>query len=240
MARDQHRVRELREQVYRANISLIDQGLVTATFGNVSGIDRASGIVVIKPSGVPYDQLSPDKMVAVDLEYRVVEGDLNPSSDTKTHVMLYRAFEEIGGIVHTHSTYATAWAQAVRPLPCYGTTHADIFYGEVPCTAVMRDEQIDRDYEEETAVQILETFEHYDYRQVPGVLVARHGPFAWGGSPAKAVYHSLMLETVARIGILSLRIDPKLAAIKQSLMDKHYLRKHGKTAYYGQINKDGE
>jgi L-ribulose-5-phosphate 4-epimerase len=240
MAIDRRGVRELREQVYRANTSLVDQGLVTATFGNVSGIDRASGIVVIKPSGVPYDQLSPDKMVAVDLEYRVLEGDLNPSSDTRTHVMLYRAFEGIGGIVHTHSTYATAWAQAVRALPCYGTTHADIFYGEVPCTAVMRDDQIDRDYEEETAVQILETFEHYDYRQVPGVLVARHGPFAWGDSPSKAVYHSLMLETVARTGILSLSIDPKLTSIKQSLMDKHYLRKHGKTAYYGQLNQGSD
>ena len=238
MAIDRHRIRELREQVYRANISLIDHGLVTATFGNVSGIDWASGIVVIKPSGVPYDQLSPDTMVAVDLEYRVLEGDLNPSSDTKTHVMLYRAFKGIGGVAHTHSTYATAWAQAMRPLPCYGTTHADIFYGEVPCTAVMRDDQIDRDYEEETAVQILETFEHYDYQQVPGVLVACHGPFTWGDSPSKAVYHSLMLETVAQMGILSQSIDPKLAAIKQSMMEKHYLRKHGQNAYYGQIDKE--
>ncbi len=233
-------IRELREQVYQANINLIDQGLVTATFGNVSGIDRASGIVVIKPSGVPYDQLSPDRMVPVDLEYRVLEGDLNPSSDTKTHVMLYRAFETIGGIVHTHSTYATAWAQAMKPLPCYGTTHADIFYGEVPCTAVMRDGQIQRDYEEETAVQILETFRQYDYRQIPGVLVAGHGPFAWGDTPSKAVYHSLMLETVAKMGILSLSINPGLKAIKQSLADKHYLRKHGKNAYYGQTNKESE
>ena len=238
MAIDRHRIRELREQVYRANISLIDHGLVTATFGNVSGIDRTSEIVVIKPSGVPYDQLSPDTMVAVDLEYRVLEGDLNPSSDTKTHVMLYRAFKGIGGVAHTHSTYATAWAQAMRPLPCYGTTHADIFYGEVPCTAVMRDDQIDRDYEEETAVQILETFEHYDYQQVPGVLVACHGPFTWGDSPSKAVYNSLMLETVAQMGILAQSIDPKLAAIKQSLMEKHYLRKHGQNAYYGQIDKE--
>jgi L-ribulose-5-phosphate 4-epimerase len=240
MATDRRRIQELRERVYRANISLIDHGLVTATFGNVSGIDRASGIVVIKPSGVLYDQLSPDKMVPVDLEYRVLEGDLKPSSDTKTHVMLYRAFEEVGGIVHTHSTYATSWAQSMKPLPCYGTTHADIFYGEVPCTAVMRDDQIDRDYEEETAVQILETFEHYYYRQIPGVLVAGHGPFTWGDTPSKAVYHSLMLETVAKMGILSLGINPDLAAIKQSLTDKHYLRKHGENAYYGQINKENE
>jgi len=238
MSVNRNRILELREQVYQANISLVEHGLVTATFGNVSGIERASGIVVIKPSGVHYDQLSPDKMVLVDLEYRVLEGNLNPSSDTKTHVMLYRAFEGIGGIVHTHSTYATAWAQSMKSLPCYGTTHADIFYGEVPCTAVMRDDQIERDYEEETAVQILETFEHYDYRQVPGVLVAGHGPFSWGDTPSKAVYHSLMLETVAKIGILTLRINPDLKAIKQRLMDKHYLRKHGKNAYYGQINKE--
>jgi L-ribulose-5-phosphate 4-epimerase len=240
MEADRIRIRELREKVYQANISLIDHGLVTATFGNVSGIDRASGIVVIKPSGVRYDQLCPEKMVPVDLNYKVLEGDLNPSSDTKTHVMLYRAFEEIGGIVHTHSTYATAWAQSMKPLPCYGTTHADIFYGEVPCTAVMRDDQIDRDYEEETAVQILETFERYDYRQIPGVLVAGHGPFTWGDTPSKAVYHSLMLETLAKTGILSLSINPGLKAIKQSLLDKHYLRKHGKNAYYGQINKGNE
>jgi L-ribulose-5-phosphate 4-epimerase len=237
MAIDRRAIQELREQVYRANLELRDYGLVTGTFGNVSGIDRTTGIVVIKPSGVPYDQLSADKMVPVDLEYKVLEGDMKPSSDTRTHVMLYRAFEKIGGIVHTHSTYATAWAQAMKSLPCYGTTHADIFYGEVPCTEVMRDDQIDRDYEEETAVQILETFEHYDYRQIPGVLVAGHGPFSWGDNPSKAVYHSLMLETVAKMGILSQSINPGLKAIKQSLLDKHYLRKHGENAYYGQINQ---
>jgi L-ribulose-5-phosphate 4-epimerase len=240
MAKDRTTIRRLQEQVYQANISLRDQGLVTATFGNVSGIDRSSGIVVIKPSGVPYDRLSPEKMVLVDLEYKVLGGDLNPSSDTKTHVKLYRAFEGIGGIVHTHSTYATAWAQSMKPLPCYGTTHADIFYGAVPCTAVMRDGQIDRDYEEETAVQILETFEHYDYRQVPGVLVAGHGPFTWGDSPSKAVYHSLMLETAAKMAFVSLSINPDLKPIKQSLVDKHFLRKHGKNAYYGQSNKENE
>ncbi len=240
MTIDRNAIGELQERVYRANMALRDHGLVTATFGNVSGIDRGSGIVAIKPSGVPYDQLSPEKMVLVDLEYKVLEGDLNPSSDTKTHVMLYRAFDGIGGIVHTHSAYATAWAQAMKPLPCFGTTHADIFYGEVPCTAVMRDEQIARDYEEETAVQILETFEHYDYRQIPGVLVAGHGPFSWGDSPSKAVYHSLMLETAAKMGILSLCIDPGLRAIKQSLLDKHFLRKHGENAYYGQSDKETE
>jgi L-ribulose-5-phosphate 4-epimerase len=237
---DRRTIRELKERVYSANMRLTEHGLVTATFGNVSGIHRDGGIVAIKPSGVQYDQLSPEKIVLVDLECRVVDGDLNPSSDTKTHVMLYRAFGEIGGIVHTHSTYATAWAQAIRPLPCFGTTHADIFYGEVPCTGVMRDDQIERDYEEETAVQIIETFKHHDYRQIPGVLVACHGPFTWGRSPEDAVYNSLMLETIAKTGAISLAINPRLAAIKQSLSDKHYLRKHGKDAYYGQKNKENK
>jgi L-ribulose-5-phosphate 4-epimerase len=227
-------IRKLQEQVYRANMDLRELGLVVATFGNVSGIHRASGTVAIKPSGVSYDELRPENMVLVDLEYRVLEGNLNPSSDTRTHVMLYRRFPEIGGIVHTHSKHATAWAQAGRPLPCFGTTHADIFYGEVPCTAVMRDEQISRDYEEETAVQILETFERYDYRSVPGVLVACHGPFTWGNTPSQAVYHSQILDYVAEIGLLSLSLAPELPGIKQTLLDKHYLRKHGKDAYYGQ------
>jgi L-ribulose-5-phosphate 4-epimerase len=240
MATDRSAIRKLQEQVYRANISLRDHGLVTATFGNVSGIDRDSKIVAIKPSGVPYDRLSPENMVLVDLEYKVLEGKHKPSSDTKTHIMLYRAFPEIGGIVHTHSIYATAWAQAMKPLPCFGTTHADIFYGEVPCTAVIRDDQIERDYEEETAVQILETFEQYDYRQIPGVLVAGHGPFTWGDTPAKAVYNSLMLETVAQMGFLSLGINPGMKPIKQPLVDKHFLRKHGKNAYYGQSGKQNE
>ncbi|MBN1835678.1 MAG: L-ribulose-5-phosphate 4-epimerase AraD [Spirochaetales bacterium] len=227
-------MRALREEVYRANLELRDLGLVVATFGNVSGIHRPSGVVAIKPSGVAYEELSPESMVLVDLEARVLEGDLNPSSDTRTHVRLYEAFSEIGGVVHTHSRYATAWAQARRPLPCFGTTHADTFYGEVPCTEVMRDEQISRDYEEETAVQILETFARYDYRSVPGVLVACHGPFTWGRSPAQAVYHSLILEYVAELGLHSAALAPELTEIKQTLMDKHYLRKHGKDAYYGQ------
>jgi L-ribulose-5-phosphate 4-epimerase len=174
------------------------------------------------------------------MSYKVVEGDLRPSSDTKTHVMLYRSFQEIGGVVHTHSRYATAWAQAMRPLPCLGTTHADTFYGEVPCTAVMRDEQIDRDYEEETAVQILETFERFDYRAVPGVLVARHGPFAWGDTPAEAVHHGLILEYVAEMAATSLALRPGLKEIKRRLLDKHYQRKHGKDAYYGQPGKQAQ
>jgi len=235
---DRSAIKILQEEVYRANLELKESGLVLATFGNVSGIDRDSGIVAIKPSGLPYEELSPDQMVLVDLEYNVVEGELNPSSDTKTHVMLYKAFDEIGGVVHTHSKYATAWAQAKKPLPCFGTTHADIFYGQVPCTSVMRDDQIRRDYEEETAVQILETFERFDYRQMPGVLVASHGPFTWGQTPAKAVYHSLMLEYIAEMNIISLSLDPSLREIKQPLLDKHFLRKHGEDAYYGQPGKD--
>jgi L-ribulose-5-phosphate 4-epimerase len=227
-------IRGLQEEVYRANVQLGELGLVVSTFGNVSGIHRPSGIVAIKPSGVPYEQLSPANMVLVDLSYQVLEGTLRPSSDTRTHVMLYKNFPDIGGVVHTHSKCATAWAQARRPLPCFGTTHADTFYGEIPCTELMRDEQIMRDYEEETAVQILETFAHADYRSVPGVLVAGHGPFTWGEDPARAVYHSLILETVAETALLSLSLAPELEQIKQTLLDKHYLRKHGKGAYYGQ------
>ena len=231
---DRSAARRLQELVCRANLELRELGLVVATFGNASGIDRESGTVFIKPSGVGYESLSPQNMVAVSLEGRVLETGLNPSSDTKTHLRLYRAFPEIGGVVHTHSRFATAWAQARRPLPCFGTTHADVFYGEVPCTAVMRDEQIRRDYEEETAVQILETFARLDYRSLPGVLVACHGPFTWGKTPELAVYHSQMLEEVARTGLYSLALAPRLRGVKRTLLDKHFLRKHGKDAYHGQ------
>jgi L-ribulose-5-phosphate 4-epimerase len=236
---DRSAIRRLQEQVYRANLELQELGLVVATFGNASGIDRAQGVVAIKPSGVSYAELAAENMVLVDLDGRVLEGELNPSSDTPTHVRLYRAFPEIGGVVHTHSKFATAWAQARRALPCFGTTHADIFYGEVPCTEVMRDEQILRDYEVETAVQILETFARRDYRSMPGVLVASHGPFTWGDTPAKAVYHSLMLETIAEMNAVSLALNPRLRAIKRPLLDKHYLRKHGERAYYGQKGRPG-
>jgi L-ribulose-5-phosphate 4-epimerase len=215
-------------------MELRERGLVVSTFGNASGIDRELGVVAIKPSGVSYERLEPGNMVLVDLQYRVLEGGLNPSSDTRTHVMLYRHFEEIGGVAHTHSRYATAWAQAQRPLPCLGTTHADYFYGEVPCTAVMRDEQIQRDYEEETAVQILETFRRYSYRDIPAVLVAAHGPFTWGRDAAQAVFHSMMVEYIAEMNSISLALNPGLREIKRSLLDKHYLRKHGQDAYYGQ------
>ena len=230
------RLTKLREEVYETNMEIVHTGLVVHTFGNASGIDRESGTVIIKPSGVDYKDLSPENMVAVDLEYNVVEGDLNPSSDTKTHVMLYRAFEEIGGIVHTHSKYATAWAQAKRPLVCLGTTHADYFYGEVPCTEVIRDSQITRDYEEETAVQIIETFERHDYRQIAAVLVASHGPFTWGKNPTEAAANGFMLEYIAELNFLSISINPEAKDIKQALLDKHFLRKHGTDAYYGQRN----
>lgn len=221
-------------------MELKELGLVISTFGNVSGIDRDSGVTAIKPSGISYEKLSPENMVLLDLNCQVLEGKLHPSSDTKTHIMLYRAFPDIGGVVHTHSRYATAWAQARRPLPCFGTTHADVFNGEVPCTAIMRDDQIDRDYEEETAVQIIETFTRCDYRTVPGVLVACHGPFTWGRTPAKAVYHSLVLEYVAEMNAISLGLEPGLKGIKKKLLDKHFLRKHGESAYYGQKGSDEE
>ena len=232
------RIACLREDVCRANLEINDKGLVVAAFGNVSGIDRESGIVAIKPSGVSYEDLTPETMVLVDLEYRVVEGTLRPSSDTKTHVMLYRAFPEIGGVVHTHSKLATAWAQACRPIPCYGTTHADYFHGAVPCTAILSDEQIAKDYEEQTAVQIVEAFAALDYRTMPAVLVAAHGPFTWGTDPSKAVFHSYVLEYVAELALLSRSVSHHVLPIKHSLLDKHFSRKHGAGAYYGQGGAD--
>ncbi|UCB46903.1 MAG: L-ribulose-5-phosphate 4-epimerase AraD, partial [Spirochaetota bacterium] len=201
-------LKELREEVYEANIELKRRGLVIYTFGNVSGIDRERGIVAIKPSGVDYDTLAPENIVLVDIKGDIVEGDLNPSSDTKTHLALYREFSEIGGVVHTHSQYATAWAQAEKPLPCLGTTHADYFYGEIPCTETISDNQIEKDYEEETGIQIVHKFENIDYRSIKAVLVANHGPFVWGKTPADAVYSSVMLEEVARIGYLTVMINP--------------------------------
>jgi L-ribulose-5-phosphate 4-epimerase len=231
---DRKRVKALQEAVYRANRELVEKGLVAGTFGNVSGIDRELGVIAIKPSGVEYAELAPERMVILDLSGKRLEGTLNPSSDTKTHVGLYRAFPEIGGVVHTHSRHATSWAQARRALPCLGTTHADYFHGTVPCTAVITDEQISRDYEEETAVQIIDAFRGLDYREMPAVLVASHGPFTWGKSPAEAVYHSDMLEYAAEMALMSFALNPGVEGIRQSLLDKHYLRKHGRNAYYGQ------
>ena len=231
---ERRRLQTLRQEVYRANRDLVERGLVVSTFGNVSGIDRELGLIAIKPSGVDYDDLSPSTMVVLDLDGNRVEGDLNPSSDTKTHVRLYREFAQIGGVVHTHSRFATAWAQAKRPLPCFGTTHADYFHGEVPCTAVITDEQIRKDYEEETAVQILDAFRRRDYRDMPAVLVASHGPFTWGRSATEAGYHAWMLEFAAEMAAVAVSLTPRLRGVRQTLLDKHYLRKHGKDAYYGQ------
>jgi L-ribulose-5-phosphate 4-epimerase len=231
---EKERLKRLREDVYRANMEIVDKGLVIFTFGNVSGIDRASGIVAIKPSGVDYSELSPANMVLLDLQGNIVEGDFNPSSDTKTHLKLYNAFEEIGGVVHTHSRYASSWAQAGKPLPCFGTTHADYFYGEIPCTDVISDGSIARDYEDETGALIVDTFRERDYRSMKAVLVACHGPFTWGKDVGEAVFISAVLEEVARMGFLSVTINSDMKNIKQTLLDKHYLRKHGKDAYYGQ------
>jgi L-ribulose-5-phosphate 4-epimerase len=225
---------ELKRRVYEANMELSERGLVVYTFGNASEIDRERGIVAIKPSGVEYTTLSPEQIVLVDLDGKRVEGDLNPSSDTKTHCKLYREWKKIGGIVHTHSRYATAWAQAKRPLSCFGTTHADYFYGEVPCTEVIGDMAIVKDYEEETGVQIVNAFSGIDYRLMKAVLVACHGPFVWGTDAAEAVYLSVMLEEVAMTGFFTALLDSESKGIKQSLLDKHYLRKHGKDSYYGQ------
>lgn len=225
---------ELKRAAYEANMELNARGLVLYTWGNVSQVDRARGVLAIKPSGVPYERLQPDDMVVVDLENRVVEGKLKPSSDTRTHTHLYTHFEAIGGITHTHSTYATAWAQAQREIPCFGTTHADYAYGAIPCTAVMSDAQIERDYEEETGVQITDAFRERSPQETPMVVVAGHAPFTWGKDAAESVYHAVVLEEIARMAWLTLSIDPARAPLKQAIVDKHYLRKHGKNAYYGQ------
>lgn len=227
---------KLKEQVYLANMELPKRGLVTYTWGNVSGIDREKGLFVIKPSGVDYDLLKPDDMVVMDLQGNKVEGDLNPSSDTKTHLVLYNAFPSIGGIVHTHSPYAVAWAQAGEDLPCYGTTHADYFYGSVPCARHLTQEELDEDYERNTGITIVETFRErgIDPKAVPAVLCYSHGPFTWGKDADQAVYHSVVLEECAKMGIFTRVLNPHAAPAPQRMLDKHYLRKHGPNAYYGQ------
>jgi L-ribulose-5-phosphate 4-epimerase len=225
---------ELKRAAWEANMELDARGLVLYTWGNVSQLDRDRGVLAIKPSGVPYERLSADDMVVVDLDNRVVEGRLKPSSDTRTHTHLYRQFEAIGGVTHTHSTYATAWAQAQQPIPCFGTTHADYAYGAIPCTALLTDAQIGRDYEEETGVQITDAFAGRNPMETPMVVVAGHAPFAWGRDAAESVYHAVVLEEIARMAYLTKAIDPSRGPLKQSIVDKHYLRKHGKDAYYGQ------
>ena len=224
----------LKQQVYEANMELPRRGLVTYTWGNVSGIDREKGLFVIKPSGVEYDELTPAMLVVMDLNGNKVEGDLNPSSDTKTHLELYRAFPQLGGIVHTHSTHAVAFAQARRDLPAFGTTHADYFYGPVPCTRELTPEEIDEDYEKNTGKVIIETFAGKDPEAIPAVLVNSHGPFAWGTDAENAVHNAVVLEEVAFMNFHALQLSPNRGAMQQELLDKHYLRKHGKNAYYGQ------
>lgn len=226
----------LRQQVYAANMELPRRGLVTYTWGNVSGIDRASGLVVIKPSGVDYEALTPEDLVVLDLDGRVVEGDLNPSSDTKTHLELYKAFPTIGGIVHTHSPYAVGWAQAGRDIPAYGTTHADYFYGPIPCARHLSAAELEEDYEKNTGKIIVETFagRRIDPVATPGVICHSHGPFTWGKDPAQAVYHAVVLEEVAKMALFTVQIDPQAAPAPDYLLDKHYTRKHGPNAYYGQ------
>ncbi|PRD16037.1 L-ribulose-5-phosphate 4-epimerase [Pantoea coffeiphila] len=227
----------LKEQVFEANLALPRHNLVTFTWGNVSAIDRASGRVAIKPSGVDYDVMTVDDIVVVDLESgRVVEGSKKPSSDTATHLALYRAFETIGGIVHTHSRHATIWAQSGLDLPAWGTTHADYFYGKIPCTRLMTAQEIARDYEHNTGEVIIKTFRSRDISPaaVPAVLVNAHGPFAWGSDADNAVHNAVVLEEVAYMGIFSRQLTPGIGDMQQVLLDKHYLRKHGANAYYGQ------
>ncbi len=227
---------ELKKVVYEANMLLPKYHLVTFTWGNVSGIDREKGLMVIKPSGVDYETLTPDDMVVTDLDGHVVEGKLNPSTDTMTHVELYKAFPNIGGVVHTHSGWATSWAQAGRGIPCYGTTQADYMYGEIPCVRCLTYEEMEEGYEKNTGVQIIKTFEEkkIDPEAVPACLCHNHGPFTWGKSPKDAVHNAVVLEEVAKMATRTEMINPDAAPAPQHLLDKHYFRKHGANAYYGQ------
>ena len=225
---------QLKKEVYEANMLLPKYNLVTFTWGNVSGIDRESGLFVIKPSGVDYDKLRPEDMVVVDLDGNRVEGEMNPSSDTATHVELYKAFPNIGGIVHTHSPWATSWAQAGRGIPCYGTTHADYMYGEIPCVRNLTREEIEEAYEKNTGVLIAEYFKDKDYLAMPAVLCKNHGPFTWGKNAYEAVHNAVVLENVAMMACRCEMVNPQVQPAPQELQDKHYLRKHGPNAYYGQ------
>ena len=227
---------KLKREVLDANLQLPEHGLVTFTWGNVSGINREQGLVVIKPSGVAYSDLKLDDLVVVDLEGSVVEGDLRPSSDTATHLALYKSFKDIGGIVHTHSPWATSWAQAAIAIPALGTTHADYFYGEIPCTRSLTKAEVDNAYEQETGNVIIETFEKQglDPVAMPGVLVAKHAPFAWGRNANEAVHNAVVLEEVAKMALHTFQLNRYVGSMDQFLLDKHYLRKHGANAYYGQ------
>ena len=225
---------ELKQLVYEANLELPKRSLVTYTWGNVSAIDRTTGHVVIKPSGVDYEVMKSEDMVVLDLEGNRVEGKYNPSSDTPTHLELYKRYPEIGGIVHTHSTWATSWAQAGRAIPCYGTTHADYFYGEIPCARSLTKEEIESSYEKNTGLVIIETLKEKNPMEAPGILCTNHGPFTWGKNAAEAVHNAVVLEEVAKMAFRTEQLYPGVAAAPQVLQDKHYYRKHGANAYYGQ------
>lgn len=227
---------ELKQLVYEANMELPARGLVTYTWGNVSGIDRKKGLFVIKPSGVPYEKLKPSDMVVINLDGEKVEGNLNPSSDTPTHLELYKAFEELGGVVHTHSPWATSWAQAGRGIPCYGTTHADYFYGEILCARNLTTEEIEHDYEKNTGLVIIETLKGQNPMYVPGILCTNHGPFTWGKDALEAVHNAVVLEEVAKMAYRAEHLKQELKKAPQDLQDKHFFRKHGENAYYGQGN----
>ena len=231
-------LRELREQVLDANLELLRRGLVLYTFGNASGISRDEGLVAIKPSGVPYQNLKPADLVVTDLEGKIVDGRLRPSSDLPTHLVLYKAFPKIGAVVHTHSEYATAWAQARRAIPCFGTTHADYFHGPIPVTDEMTREEIASGYEKNTGHAIVRTFQGLDYSSIPAVLVANHASFVWGPNPETAAHNAVVLEAVARMAYFTIAINGDAQAIGRDLHDKHHLRKHGSTAYYGQAKTE--
>jgi len=225
---------ELKERAWVSNMELHRRNLVVYTFGNVSAFDSDRGVFAIKPSGVPYEQLKPEHMVVVDLDYKIVEGTMRYSSDTKTHAVLYKNLEGLGGIVHTHSPYCVAWAQAQKSVPIFGTTHADHLPTDIPCTETMSDSQINGDYEEETGNLIIKALSGMSHLEVEMVLVASHGPFTWGVTPEKAVYNSVVAEELAKMALFTISIDPKAARLKQTLINKHYDRKHGSNAYYGQ------
>lgn len=227
----------LKKEVYEANMELPKRGLITYTWGNVSGIDRETGYFIIKPSGVDYDLLKPEDMVVMDLEGNKIEGDLNPSSDTPTHIELYKAYPEVGGVVHTHSPWATSWAQASRSIPCYGTTHADYFYGDIPCARLLTPNEIEEDYEKNTGLVIIETLEEINPMYVPGILCSNHGPFTWGKDAAHAVHNAVVLEEVAKMASCTESINKNAKKAPQSMQDKHFMRKHGPNAYYGQTNE---
>lgn len=225
---------ELKQRVLEANLALPKHNLVTFTWGNVSGINREENLIVIKPSGVPYDNLKIEDMVVVDFDGNIVEGKLKPSSDTPTHIVLYKMFPDIGGVVHTHAPYSTSWAQAGRGIPPLGTTHADYFYGSIPCTREMTEQEINGDYELETGNVIVETFEDLNPDEIPSVLVHSHAPFSWGKDPEEALHNAVVLEEVAKMAIQTYQLNSKIPSMDQALLDKHFLRKHGSTAYYGQ------